>query len=133
MNGTTTEAAAHTIDASTNGANGYGITIQGTTLTSGGPTITAIGGTAAASTVGSEQFGLRMTASGGNGSVSAPYNDTTPKWAFDTGSFPDQVASDGDGDDVTTTYSAYYIGNISANTEAGAYNATLTYVITANF
>ncbi len=129
--GSATEVEAHTITASTNAGSGYAITVNGTTLTSGGNTITAIGGTNTASSAGSEQFGLRMTASGGNGAVSSPY--AAAGFALDTGNFPDQVASDADGDDVSTTYSVRYLGNITANTEAGSYSAVLTYVITASF
>ncbi len=129
--GSGTEVEAHTISASTNASSGYVITVNGNTLTSGPNTITAIGSTNTSSSAGSEQFGLRMSASGGNGSVTAPY--AASGFACDTGSFPDQVASDVDGDDVTTTYSVRYLGNISATTEAGSYSATLTYVITAGF
>ena len=133
--GTTTEAAAHTITASTNARSGYIITLNGSTLAdtaSSSITISAIGATAAASTVGSEQFGVRYTASGGTGIVTAPYNDATPKWAFDTAAFPDQIASTATSSD-TTTYSAYYIANIAGSTEAGSYASTLTYIATATF
>ncbi len=129
--GNATEVEAHTITASTNASSGYVITINGTTLTSAGNTITAIGSSNTASSIGTEQFGLRMTAAGGNGSVTTPY--AASGFAFDTGSFPDQVASDADGDDVTTTYSVRYLGNIGATTEAGSYSSTLTYVVTAGF
>ncbi len=129
--GSATEVEAHTIAASTNADNGYVITVNGTTLTYGGESIDAIGGTNTASSAGTEQFGIRLSASGGDGSVTAPY--AASGFAFDTGAFPDQIASDSNGDDVTTTYSARYLGNISATTAAGVYGATITYVITANF
>jgi hypothetical protein len=129
--GSATEVEAHTISASTNATSGYSITINGATLTYGGNTINAIGASNTASSPGTEQFGLRMTASGGDGAVSAPY--AASGFAFDTASFPDLVASDANGDDITTTYSVRYLGNISTTTEAGAYNAVLTYVITASF
>lgn len=129
--GSATEIEAHTIIASTNASSGYVITVNGATLTSGGSTISAIGSTNTASSVGTEQFGLRMTATGGNGSVSVPY--AAAGFALDTASFPDQVVSDPDGDDVSTTYSVRYLGNIGAPTEAGSYAAILTYVITAGF
>lgn len=129
--GDTIEVEAHTLSASTNATGGYIITINGATLTSGGNTITAIGGANTASAPGTEQFGLRMTATGGNGAVSAPY--AAAGFALDTVAFPDQVASDPDGDDVSTTYSARYIANIRGATEAGSYSATLTYVATATF
>lgn len=129
--GSSSEVEAHTITASTNGASGYIITINGATLTSGSDTIDAIGGSNTSSAVGTEQFGIRLTATGGNGAVTTPY--ALSGFALDTASFPDEVASDPDGDDVSTTYSVRYLGNVSPNTEAGSYNSTLTYVITAGF
>ncbi len=129
-NGSATETEAHTLVVGTNAANGYTMTLNGATLTSGGNTITAIGATNTASSAGTEQFGLRMTASGGSGSVTAPY--AAAGFAFDTAAFPDQVAS-ASGASANTTYSVRYLGNITSSTEAGAYTATLTYVATANF
>lgn len=135
--GSATEVSAHTMSASTNGSGGYTITVNGNTLTHTNPsyTITAIGGTAVDVTagIGTEQFGIRLTASGGNGAVSAPYNGASNYYAFDTASFPDQVASDPDGDDVPTTYSVFYAANIANTTEAGSYSAILTYIATGNF
>jgi hypothetical protein len=106
------------------------MTVNGATLTSGANTITAIGSSNTASSAGTEQFGLRMSASGGSGTVSVPY--AASGFAFDTAAFPDQVAS-ASGSSANTTYSVRYLGNITAQTEAGAYTATLTYVATANF
>jgi hypothetical protein len=131
--GSASETVSHTITASTNASSGYVITVQGATLTSGSDTITAIGGTSAASSPGSEQYGLRITASGGNGSVTSPYNHASNYAYAADASTADEIASDADGDDVTTTYSIRYLGNVSAATEAGSYTATMTYVITANF
>ncbi len=131
LNGSSSEVEAHTITASTNASSGYILTVNGTTLTSGANTITAIGSSNTISSPGTEQFGLRINATGGNGVVTAPY--AASGFAFDTSSFPDEVASDPDGDDVATTYSVRYLGNVGATTEAGIYNATLTYVITAGF
>jgi len=131
--GSASETAAHTIAASTNATDGYVITVQGATLTYDGNTITAIGGTSAASSPGSEQFGLRITASGGDGAVTSPYNHASNYAYGATASVADEIASDANGDDVSTTYSLRYLGNISSLTEAGAYTATLTYVITAAF
>lgn len=128
--GTTTETEAHTITVGTNASNGYTMTIDGVTLTSGSDTIDAIGDTNSSSSPGTEQFGIRLTASGGVGTVSAPY--AAAGYAFDTASFPDAVAS-ATGVSSDTTYSARYIANISSNTEAGNYSATITYVATANF
>ncbi len=128
--GTAAEAEAHNIIVGTNATNGYTLTINGATLAAGAPTITAIGATNTASAPGTEQFGLRATATGGIGTVSAPY--AAAGFAFDTAAFPDEVAS-ATGASANTTYSLRYVGNISANTEAGSYSATLTYVASANF
>ena len=131
--GSATEVEAHTLTASTNATNGYLITIDGTTLRSSPTMITimAIGSNNTSSLAGTEQFGLRATASGGNGSVSAPY--AAAGFALDTAAFPDEIASDADGDDVSTTYSIRYLANIANITEAGSYTATLTYVVSATF
>ena len=137
IGGSTTEVAAHTMSASTNGPSGYTITVNGDTLTHTNPsyTITAIGATAldVAAGTGNEQFGIRLTASGGNGAASSPYNGASNYYAFDTSAFPDQVASDPDGDNISTTYSVFYAANIANTTEAGSYSATLTYIATGNF
>lgn len=130
-NGSATETEAHTLVVGTNAANGYTMTVNGNTLTFGGSTIDAIGSSAASSTPGTEQFGLRMEASGGVGAVSAPYA-APASFAFDTGAFPDEVAA-ATAPSANTTYSVRYLANIGSNTEAGAYTATLTYVAVANF
>lgn len=123
-------ADAHTLSASTNAAGGYIITINGSTLTSGANTITAVGATAAASSPGTEQFGARLIVNSGTGLASAPYN--TANWALDTTAFPDQIAS-GSGDGATTVFGVRYIGNIRGATEGGSYSAALTYIATAAF
>jgi hypothetical protein len=128
--GSASETEAHTLVVGTNASNGYTLTLNGSTLTSGGDTIDAIGSTNTASSTGSEQFGLRATASGGSGSVAAPY--TASGYAFDSAAFPDEVASS-TGSTANTTYSMRYIANIGSSTEAGSYSATLTYLASANF
>lgn len=128
--GQTTEVEAHNLIVGTNASNGYTMTVNGSTLTSGGNTITAIGNTNTAPSVGSEQFGLRMNAAGGNGAVVVPY--AASGFALNTAGMPDQVATSTTAS-ANTTYSARYLANITASTEAGSYSTTLTYVATANF
>jgi len=128
--GSGTEVEAHTISASTNAGGGYIITVSGETLTYGSDTITAIGNTNTAPSVGTEQFGLRANVTSGTGTVTAPY--AASGFALDTASFPDQVAS-GTGDSSNTIYSLRYLGNISTLTEAGDYKANLTYIMTGTF
>ena len=130
--GDSTEAVAHNFIAGTNASSGYAVTIEGSTLTSAGGTIDAIGGTASTSDTGIEQFGIRITAAGGDGAVTAPYNDATDyAYAADTGT-TDEVAS-ASGATADTTYSVRYLANIASNTEAGTYSSAFTYVATANF
>jgi hypothetical protein len=125
-----TETEANNIVVGTNASNGYTLGVNGTTLTSGANTITAIGSSNTASVPGTEQFGIRATATGGTGTVAVPY--AASGFALDTAAFPDQLAS-ATGATNSTTYSMRYIANITANTEAGSYGATLTYTATPNF
>lgn len=134
-NGTGSDTAAHTLAVGTYGASGYTITVQGATLTSGLNTITANGSTAAASTPGSEQFGIYATSSGGTGaSIDATYADnSTPGFGYDGTATTAATFATGSTATATTTYSLHYIANISTSTEAGSYATNLTYVATANF
>ncbi len=126
-------SSAHTIIGSTNAPNGYTITILGTTLVSGGNTISAISGGPTALSVGSEQFGIRTTATGGSGVVSSPYNGLVGSYGYST--TPNIPTSFATASAVTTatTYNVNYAANISSTTEAGSYATGLTYVITGNF
>lgn len=129
--GSASDTIAHTLAASTNASSGYVITMFGPTLTSGGNTITAIGGANTASAPGTEQFGVRFDETGsGSGTVTAPY--AASGFAYDATAAPDQIASASGATD-TSTYSAHYVANIDINTEAGAYDTTLTYTATATF
>lgn len=131
--GNAAETEAHTLIVGTNAANGYSMTASGTPLTCascGGATVSSIGAANTASAVGTEQFGIRLNAAGGTGTVSAPY--AAAGFAFDSAAFPDQIAS-ATGATPNTTYSVRYLANIAADTEAGTYNSAITYVATANF
>ncbi|MFA6410270.1 MAG: hypothetical protein WCW26_01705 [Candidatus Buchananbacteria bacterium] len=142
--GTLSTAAAssgsHTMTVDTNAANGFAVTMSGTTLTSGVNTISAIGAVAAASAPGSSQFGINLAANtvpavGADptgtapiGSAVSPYNSTN-FFAFNSG---DTVASAA----VLTNQTVFtvsYLANISSAVAAGAYSTTLTYSATANF
>jgi len=128
--GDSTEVEAHNIVAGTNASNGYTITASGTTLTSGANTVNPIGSANTASAIGTEQFGLRATSSGGIGAVSAPY--AAAGFAYATSSFPSTLATAA-GASANTTYSIRYLANITSNTEAGVYTAAVRYIATANF
>jgi hypothetical protein len=130
--GSGSEVEAHTIAVTTNAASGYAMTVKGATLNSSALTINAIGGTNTAPAVGTEQFGLRMTASGGVGTTTSPYAASGFAYAA-TATTTSQVSSAATGDGVQTTYSVRYLGNIAPNTEPAAYSTFLTYTTTANF
>ncbi|MBP6949221.1 MAG: hypothetical protein KBB50_04095, partial [Candidatus Pacebacteria bacterium] len=117
--GSDTEVEAHTVQVSTNAASGYFVTVQGATLTSGLNTISAIGGVASAPVIGTEQFGLKVTASGGSGTVVSPYNGTGFAYSA-TATTSSQIASATSGDDITTTYSIRYMANTSNVTDYGS-------------
>lgn len=124
------EVEAHNIVVGTNALNGYTVTASGTTLTYGSSTINAIGSSNTVSAVGTEQFGLRASATGGIGAVSAPY--AAAGFAFATSTFPNALAT-ATGASANTTFSLRYLANISANTEAGVYTGAVQYLTTANF
>lgn len=128
---TVSEAEAFNMTAGTNATTGYTISVQGATLTSGANTITAIGGTNTASNPGTEQFGLRMTASGGSGSVSAPYS--AAGYAYDATDSTASTVATASTPTENTTYSIRYLANIASNTEAGSYTTAHTYIATGNF
>lgn len=125
------DTAAHNLTVSTNATSGYTVYVLGATLTSGGNTINAIGGSATTSSVGTEQFGINVSASGGSGTASAPYA-TASNYAYNATSTQDDIASS-TGPSTTTTFSIAYLANILATTEAGSYTTTLTYTATGSF
>lgn len=132
--GSDTEVSAHTITAATNAASGYVVTVTGDTLKKSGvgaPTISAIGFASATPQQGSEQFGIRVTASGGSGAATSPYDDLV-NYAYAGVGASSEIASSA-GQSTDTIYSVRYLANISDATEAGQYQTTLTYVMTAEF
>ncbi|MEN9551777.1 MAG: hypothetical protein RI935_154 [Candidatus Parcubacteria bacterium] len=129
--GSDVEVEAHSLIVNTNAINGYTVTLQGDTLTAGSTTITQIGGVNTVSTPGTEQFGVRLTASGGSGVVSSPY--ALSGFAFDASSSTPSTVATGVGDNATTTFSVRYLVNITPTTEANEYSAALVYIATANF
>ena len=128
---TVAEAEAFNMTASTNGATGYTITVQGATLTSGANTIAALASNTA-SAPGTEQFGIRINHTGvGTGTVSSPY--AAAGYAYTgTATTPAPVASALVAT-LTDTYSVRYMANISPVTKAGSYTTSHTYVATGNF
>jgi hypothetical protein len=134
--GDATENIAHTLAVGTNAPSGYSITVLGQTLTSqqnAANTISAIGITPVAPTPGTEQFGIRVTKSGGvNGTIGSPFIHAT-NYGYDATATSSSLFASGTTPTNTETYSLRYLANIAALTEAGTYAANLTYVATANF
>ncbi len=132
--GSASVASAHTMTVMTNAASGYALSLSGTTLTCCGGVgeITAIGDSATTSQPGIPQFGLSLEANEGSGTVASPYNGSTTLFAFATSSFPDTLAT-GLGSGLNDLYTARYLANISANTEAGDYSAVVTYTVTSTY
>jgi len=131
------------MDASTNASSGYVITVNGTTMTSGGNTINAMGDqsanvstcgtTSCTSTTGSSQFGVNVTKTSGTGSGAAfgGYDSvgTGGKYRFFTG---DTVASAA-GPTNSNLFTSNYVVNVPGSQAAGLYSTTLTYICTATF
>lgn len=133
-----TGSGTSTMSVSTNATSGYSLTYSGTTLTSGGNTITALA-SPTASTLDTRQFGLNLmsnstpavgaaTSGSGSGVPATGYN-TTNLFKFNSG---DTVAS-ASVPTNTNTYTVSYIANINGVTAPGAYSTSLTYIATANF
>jgi hypothetical protein len=132
--------SANTLAANTNAANGYTLSYQGSTLTSGTNTIEAMT-TKAASSTGTEQFGLNLRdnttpntgadpSGSGSGAPAADYN-TVDQFKF----VPDTATTlaSASGSTASNTFTVSYIVNVSQTTEAGAYSTTITYIATGNF
>jgi hypothetical protein len=121
----------------------------GHTLTSGSNTITAIGGTAASSGAGSEQYGFCVKMSGGSVTADSPYNNVncddqagpgaytgSAQFALDTAAtqttFGDDVAHS-DTATATSTGILDFLANISITTESGIYTHDLNLIATGTF
>lgn len=131
--------SSNTLLAGTNATTGYTITYLGSTLTSGGNTITALSGGGASST-GSEQFGINLKDnatpntgteySGGSGAPVAGYG-TVDSYKFVPGVATDLASAGAPSAD--TTYYVSYIANIASDTQAGNYSTTITYICTGKY
>ena len=125
---TATRSGASVMQAQTNAANGYVITINGTTLASGVNTIPALAAQTASS-IGSGQFGLNLGVGGsGSGAVSANFSNGG-QYRFNNGDIVATAALPTD----ANTFTSSYIVNISGSQAAGVYTATMTYICTASF
>lgn len=128
--------------ASTNGASGYSITVNGGALTcnscSGSPTIANLAAQTA-STVGTAQFGANLRdnatpnvgaepSGSGTGTFTANYG-TADQYRFVSG---DSVASAA-GSTNANAFTVSYVVNVPGNQAAGTYTSTMTYIATATF
>lgn len=136
---------------STNANGGTVVYYSGDTLKNpSGNAITAIGTTAAASAVGTSQFGLGIdsadpTTNGHsftNMTATAPYNAGngtitnagTAQFAFSTASLTTPVAiASASGPILCDTGSVRYLGNISTTTPPGIYTTKISYIATPTY
>ncbi|HVQ43371.1 MAG TPA: hypothetical protein VMT30_00170 [Candidatus Saccharimonadia bacterium] len=135
---TVTRSGTSVMQAQTNAANGYAITVTGTTLASGVNTIPALA-TQTGSVIGTSQFGLNLRANGtpalgadpsgaGSGTFSGAYG-TPDLYRFASG----DVVAAGLAPTNANTFTSSYIVNIGGAQAAGVYTATMTYICTASF
>jgi hypothetical protein len=149
---TDTATAFSEMAASTNAGSGYAITVNGTTLTSGVNSITALGQTSALSAHGASQFGMNLklnttltstvavglevspAANGTNyrGEATAGYN-TVDHFSFNTGDIVADSSAGGAGGTDAQIFRVSYIVNVPGSQPAGTYNTTLTYICTPTF
>jgi hypothetical protein len=133
-----TRSGTSVMQAQTNAANGYAITVNGSTLASGVNTIPGLG-VQTASSIGNSQFGLNLRANttpavgsdvtgAGSGTTNASYG-TANAYRFVTGDSVAQAAVPTN----ANTYTSSYMVNIGGAQAAGVYTTTLTYICTASF
>jgi hypothetical protein len=94
-------------------------------------TIDAIGEIAESPDPGTEQFGIRVVVTSGNGSASSPYSGSG--FAYAATQANASTVGVGPGDNVTTRYSLRYLANVSNVTENGDYSTILSYGATSAF
>ena len=139
LSATAVASSTHAVTVATNAVSGMVLTYAGTTLTSGGNTITAMS-TAAASSVGTEQFGINAK-DNATPNVGAECSGTSPIAAAATGYSTADNFKFVTGETIlsssaginSTSCAISYIANITGATEAGSYTTTLTYTATATF
>lgn len=134
-----TGVGSSTMTVGTNAQLGYTISYNGTTLTSGANTITAMS-TQTASTQNTKQFGMNLVANtspvigtnkagSGNGFAASSYG-TANQFKFLTSGDALAYATGPTNDNLFTVS---YIANIDSSTAAGVYTSLITYTVTANY
>ncbi len=138
LSAVTAKSAQSQLLVATNGQFGYGITMSGTTMTSGTNVITAMS-VDDVSRPGLNQFGVNLRANSspaigsdpvgpGTGQPTPNYN-IPDRFRFNSG---DIIASNANPED-TRKYTVSYIVNISGGQPVGVYVTTLSYICLANF
>ena len=130
--------------ASTNAGSGYAITVNGSTLTSGSNTITAMGAQAVIAE-GVGQFGLNVVdnAAPNVGAAVAPASNGTNYRGQAIGDYDDAdnfkfvtgeaVANSNSVGTDAQIFTVSYIVNVPGSQPAGTYTTTLTYICTATY
>lgn len=146
-----TATATSQMAAGTNAASGYVITVNGTTLTSGGNTIPAMT-TAAAKTRGKSEFGLNLKlntvststiavgaevdaapdATNLRGQAKTGYN-TVDTFKFNSGDVVAASDFNTAGPTNPQIFTVSYIADVAGNQISGTYVATLTYICTPTY
>jgi len=146
-----TATATSQMAASTNAGQGYVITVNGNTLTSGSNTVPAMASTALG-VRGTGQFGLNLklntttTSTPAVGSEAAPVANGTSlrgqatanygvvdQFRFVSGESVADSANGGAGPTDAQIFTVSYIANVPGSQAAGTYTSTLTYICTATF
>lgn len=124
--------------AASNAKDGYNVTLDGTTMTSGNNEITALVA-ADASRPGTPQFGMNLRANASPSGGSEPDGPGTgaPLTGYDTANFFKFVAGDivvsTDKPDEMRRFTASYLVNVPRTQPAGVYVSTVTYICLGNF
>ncbi|MFH0853700.1 MAG: hypothetical protein V1853_04830, partial [bacterium] len=128
-----TSEVAHTLSIGTNATSGWAITYSGTTLESGADdidvaTITGDGD----GDPGTEQFAMGADSDDVDTNIVLEYRQPSNNFKFVEGPPAVTLASEAT-PSATETLSMYYIANIAADTPAGSYSTSITYIATATF
>jgi hypothetical protein len=150
---TDTAIATSQMAASTNAGQGYAITVNGTTLTSGSNTISNIG-TTTTSNKGISQFGINLMANTAAAASGFPYTsaDVSPtpnatnfrgqpftgygtqnQFTYNSGDAVAKSDNGGAGGTDAQIFTASYVVNVPGSQPAGTYTTTLTYICTPTF
>ncbi len=133
-----TPTAAHTMDIATNADNGWAITYNGATLTSGSNTVCETPLTDCADvtddsegTPGTEQFGISISTNGDSTPAAGYERDASSSFEFVPSTTTTLISESAPTD--AETISVSYLANIAGTTEAGSYSTAITYIATATF